>query len=92
MTNGIHFPLYLISPHGSIPRIEEHAEDPFPIRDTLVSIGYATREELFWREGLTQCVDCKGRIWPKFACEAELKALQVCHVCWCKRKAARKAA
>lgn len=84
--------LYLISPHGSIPRIEEHAEDPFPIRDTLVSIGYATREELFWREGLTPCSDCEGPIWPRFSCEAELKALQVCHVCLLKRMSLRRAA
>lgn len=84
--------LYLISPHGSIPRIIESAVDPFPIRDALVSIGYETREELFWREGLTECVDCHERIWPRFSCEAELKAAQICHTCWIKRKRERRAA
>lgn len=84
--------LYLITRPGQLPHPEQHDFDPFPIRDTLVSIGYATREELFWREGLTECVDCHGPIWPRFSCEAELKAAQVCHVCLVKRKSLRRAA
>lgn len=84
--------LYLITRRHDIPRIEEHAADPFPMRNALVSVGYETRDELFWREGLTPCTACGGRIWPRFSCEAELKAAQVCHVCYLKMKRERMAA
>lgn len=84
--------LYLITRPHDIPRIEEHAADPFPLRDTLVSIGYETREQLLWSEGLTMCVDCQGRIWAKFSCEAELKAAQICNTCRIRRTFRRRAA
>lgn len=83
---------YLITPHGQLPHPIESGVDPFPVRNTLVSRGYETMDDLRWNEGLMPCVDCGGRIWPQFSCREELMREQICHACWCRRKSLWRAA